>query len=115
MQLFDIPESSSDTWGQPAQTPTLLGEFWADIVPLKGEEMLNVRQIWPTATHTVYLRWLGSSIPVTSDNPNGAILPRMAFKALNGNAILHIVSAINVEYRNRQWKITCEEKIGATA
>ena len=77
--------------------------------------MLNVRQIWPTATHQVYLRWLGSTIAPSTGNPNGQILPRMAFKALNGGAILHIVNANNTEYRNRQWKITCEEKVGATA
>ncbi len=85
------------------------------ITPLKGDEMLNVRQMWPTATHTVEMNWLGSSIPVTATNPNGQILPRMAFKALNGNAILHVVNANNTEYRNRQWEITCEEKVGANS
>ncbi len=115
VELYDRPESSKDTWGQPDQTPTLLGTFWAEIIPLKGAEQLNVRQMWPTATHTVYLRWLGSSIPVTSDNPQAQILPSMSFRALNSMAILNVINSNNTEYRNRRWEITCEEKVGATA
>jgi len=106
VELYDIPESSKDTWGQTDQTPTLLGEYWAEIIPLKGDEMLNVRQMWPTATHQVYMRWLGSDM---------LIQPRMVIKALNNNSFLHVVNANNTEYRNRQWKIACEEKVGASA
>ena len=120
--LYDIPESSKDTWGQPSQTPTPIvnpyaidGSFAADIVPLKGDEMLDVRQMWPTATHTVYMRWLGDSIPVSADNPQREILPQMVLKAVHNNAYLHVVNANNNEFRDRQWVITCEEKVGAIA
>ena len=115
LQLYDVPESTKDTWGQPSQVSTLIGEFWGYVVPLKGDEMLNVRQVWPTATHTVYMRWLGSMIPKTSDNPQGLIVPHMVIVCVLDQSYLHIVSALNVEKRNWQWKLTCEEKIGASA
>ena len=120
--LFDIPESTTDSIGQPSQATVQIsnpnatdGGFWAEVNPLKGDEMLNVRQIWPTATHMVKMKWLGSVIPVTSDNPNGLIMPQMVIKALLDNSYLHIVFANNVEKRNRRWELTCEEKIGASA
>ena len=78
--------------------------------------MLNVRQIWATATHIIMMRWLGSAIPTSSDNPNGWITPDMkAINTGNGSEVYNFVFAENVEMRNRQWKIVAEQKIGATA
>ncbi len=113
VELYDRPEATTDTWGQPSPTPVLIGTFWAEIVPLAGNEMLNVRQMWPTATHTVYILWLGSSISPTDNNPQGEIIPSMTIKARLDNSYLNVINANNTEYRNRQWKITCEEKVGA--
>ena len=110
--LLDIPEATTDSWGQPSQTPTTIGTFWAEVAPLQGSEMLNVRQVWPLATHIVKMRWLGSAIPVTADNPQGLIMPQMVLNLLLDNSFLHVEFAENVEKRNRQWKLVCSEKIG---
>jgi head-tail adaptor len=100
--------------GQPSQSVTTIGSFWADVRPLRGNEQLNVRQIWPTATHIVTMRWLGSMIPKTSDNPAAIIMPQMVLNLALDNSFLHVLFADNVEKRNRQWVLTCEERIGGT-
>lgn len=118
--LFDIPESSTDSWAQPSLAPTQIsssasdGAFAAEVRPLRGNEILNTRQIWPTATHIVKLRFLWSAIPKTPDNPNGLIVPQMKLQVLLDNSILNILFADNVEKRNHEWVLTCEEHINAT-
>lgn len=100
--------------GQPSQAQVTIGSFWAEVRPLRGDEQLNVRQIYPTATHIVTMRWLGSLIPVTADNPQGLVMPQMVLQLALDNSFLHILFADNVEKRNRRWELTCEERIGGT-
>lgn len=110
LQLYDVPETSQDALGQASQSATLLGTFWGESRMLRGNEQLNVRQIWPTATHQVTLRWLGSAIPAGPNNPNGLIIERMYLVDTLDGARLNILNANNVEKRNRRWVLTCEEK-----
>ena len=109
--LQDIPELNQDTYGQPSLAPAEICRIWAEVIPLQGDEMLNVRQIWPTATHTVKCRWLGTLIPTSKTNPSGQILPRMRFQVMSDGSYLNILFADNVEKRNRQWVLRCEEKV----
>lgn len=125
--LWDTPESAIDSWGQPSQAATQIvnasasdGGFSFAIRPLKGDEMLNVRQLWPTATHIIKSRWLGSVIPRTPDNPNGVFAPNMKLIGVTSplvaqGDVYNIVFADNPDKRNRQWILTCELKIGATS
>ena len=113
--LYDIPESAADSYGQPSQARTLIGTYWAEVRPLRGNEQLNVRAVWPQASHIVSMRWLGSAIPATADNPAGWIVPSMVLNLGLNNSYLHIDFAENVENRNRMWQLTCQEKIGAIA
>ena len=109
-----MPETSVDTFAQPSISPTLIGTFWAEVRPLKGDEMLNVRQIWATATHIITMRWLGSAIPSSTDNPNGIVIPEMKFINVADGEVYNVLFAENVEKRDRQWKITAAMKSGAT-
>lgn len=118
LALFDVPESTVDSFGQPSQAQVFIGNFHVSVRMLQGNEMLNVRQMWPTATHILGMRWVGSAIPATANNPGGLVIPDMKF-TLTKNGILirvfNIVAAKNVEERNREWEITAEEKVGATS
>ena len=109
--LQDIPETTLDSYGQPSLGAIEIGRFWAEVRPLRGNEQLNVRQIWPTATHLVHMRWLGSVIPISSTNPAGLILPRMRLQLLSDGTLLNILFADNIEKRNRTWELTCDEKV----
>ena len=113
--LLDVPEATVDSYGQPSQAATAIATVWAEVRPLRGNEQLNVRAVWPTASHLVNLRWLGSLIPASAGNPNGLILPRMKLRLGLDASILNILFADNVEKRNRSWQLTCEEKVGATS
>ena len=120
--LYDVPEAATDSWGQPSNDPVQIvntsasdGGFWMEVRPLRGQEMLNVRQIWPLATHIVHSRWLGSMIPTSSDNPNALLMPQMKIKLILDNSILNIEFADNVEKRCRMWELTCSEHVGATS
>ena len=108
VELYDIPETTFDSYRQPQQATTLIGTFWAEVRPLSGREALNVKQVWATATHKVSMRWLGSSI---------AIQPRMKLVITKppGTRTLNILEALNNEERDREWQLTCEEHINATS
>lgn len=109
--LYDVPEATRDSYGQPSQAATEICSFWAEVRPLAGNEQLNVRAIWPTATHKVKCRWLGSLIPTSSGNPNAQILPRMYLSLDLDGSRLDVLFANNVEKRNRGWELTCEQKV----
>ena len=118
LQLYDVPEATIDSFGQPSQTTNFIGSFHAEVRMLQGNEMLNVRQMWPTATHLIRMRWVGSAIPVSADNPGQLIMPDMKLTLTKTGVLIrifNIVSAKNVEERNREWELTCEEKVGATS
>ncbi len=108
--LYDVPATTQDDYGQVAQAPTVIGTYWAEVLPLRGRRLTQIRTTWPMATHTVHLRWLGSAIPVSAANPAGHILPRM-YLVLSDGSRLDITFANNVEKRNRYWELTCEEKV----
>lgn len=109
VQLFDVPETAQDSYGQPSTTGNLIGTFWADVEMLKGAEMLNVRQMWATATHQVTMRWLGSAIPAGPNNPSGLIIERMYLIDVMDGSRLNVLNAKNVDKRNYMWLLTCEE------
>jgi head-tail adaptor len=109
--LYDVPETTRDAYGQPSQAATELCSFWAEVRPLKGNEQLNVRTQWATASHIVKCRWLGSLIPISATNPNGHILPRMYLLCGLDGSRLDVVFANNVEKRNRAWELVAEEKV----
>ena len=125
--LFDVPESttitpSGGTWGQPSQAmvPILCpssadGSFAARVNPLRGNEILNVRQRWATATHKIEMRWLGSSIPFSDDNPQKQLMPQMKLQLVLDKSWLNILFAENIDKRNRAWELICEEHVGASA
>lgn len=115
VRLYDVPEATTDSIGDPSQDAVLIGTFWAFIRPLMGDEILNIRQQWPKASHKAWMRWLGSSIPKTADNPNGWIVPSMKLICEDNSYVLNVLFADRVEMRNRYWILTCEERVGATA
>jgi head-tail adaptor len=119
--LFDVPEATVDSFGQPSTATVQIananasdGGWWAEVTPLRGDEILNVRNQWPTASHIVRMRWLGSSIPTSPDNPNGLLMPQMKLQLLLDNSVLNMLFVDNIDKRNHEFEITCEEHVGST-
>ena len=124
--LFDVPESTTDTWGQPSQVAVAIPNnsasdlaFWLVVKPLSGSEILNVRQQWATATHYLECNWLADSVPISSDNPGngiyGYVMPQMKWKLLKDARIFNVLSAINVDEANVAWRMVAQEHYGATS
>lgn len=111
--LYDIPEATTDEVGQPSQAMTEIGWYWCRSHALRGNEQLNDRQVWPTATHIVEVPWVGI-LPTSTDNPNGLIMPNMVLKLVLDSSWLHILWADNFDKRQRLWRLTCDEHVGAT-
>lgn len=93
---------TADGYNQPIQTWSDVATFWAEVSPLTGNEAVNVKQIWATATHKVRLRYQGSSISFS---------PTRRFVLVKDGRILNIVNANNVEERNRAYEILCQEYV----
>jgi hypothetical protein len=113
--LLDVPESTSDTYGQPVMTATAIGEFYATVIPIlsRGRELLATKQVYPQSTHIVTMGHTGDAIPSTPSNPNGEILTRMKLQRIDNNHILNIITA-EVDPDTRGWVCICEKHEGAT-
>lgn len=100
VDLIDMP----DTFGQPIKAWSTVASFWAEVRPLRGAEVLNVKQVWATATLMVSFRWLGRSI-----RPN----PAQVLRLLPEGRLLNILNVNNLEERNRAYELVCEERVEA--
>jgi SPP1 family predicted phage head-tail adaptor len=91
-----------DTYGQPVQTWQPVQTMWAEVRFLRGQELLNVRQGWATATHIISCRWQGASF---------APSPTMRLLLGKDSRIFNVLAFQNAEERNRQCIFTCEEYV----
>ena len=118
VQLYDVPESTQDSYGQPSLVGVQIvnasaedGCFWARVEPFRGQELTDIRTQWAVATHKVGMLWLGTMIPTTPNNPYRRLLPRMyIIDTLDGTRI-DFLDCQNVEKRNRCWEIVGQEKV----
>lgn len=97
--LQDITETV-DSYGQPIQTWSTIATISAEVRFLRGGELLNVKQNWPTADHLVTCRYQGPTITPS---------PRMRFMLAKDSRIINIITFQNVEERNRSYQFICEE------
>jgi hypothetical protein len=108
--LYDVPGTTLDDFGQPTLTGVFILTIPCAITPLRGRQVRQIQTTWPMAYYEIDVPWLGSAIPATPGNPLGIILPRM-YLILPGNRRLDIVFAADIEDRHRVWHLTCEEKV----
>jgi hypothetical protein len=112
VDLYDVPEATRSSYGQPSQASTLIASnLAAEIEQLSGNELVSIRQtrqILATATHRVKLHYLGPSV---------VIKPRMKFVANTriGVRVLNVLSVDNTWEATNDWICICEERIGATS
>jgi len=96
-----IPDAGPlDAMNQPPTTSTARGEFWAEVEPLEGRELVNARELVATVTHRVRMRNVGPVLPghTLTDVSSGQVL---------------VVNACNrVRQRNEFLAIHCTEQVG---
>jgi SPP1 family predicted phage head-tail adaptor len=94
-------QETIDTYGQPVQSWVDLVTIWAEVRPLRGAEILNIKQTWATASHFVNHRFLGIL------RPN----PKQRYQIQKDFRILNILNVNNVEERNHAYEVICEEYV----
>lgn len=98
------PVSSIDSFGQEIDDWATLATFWARIRPIKGQELLNVKQQQAQLTHVVTFRFQG---------PEVRPVPTMRLRDSRSGRILEIESVVNVNERNSMYECQCVERIEA--
>jgi SPP1 family predicted phage head-tail adaptor len=99
--LQDLVETI-DSYGQPVQSWTDLATFWAEVRPLRGQESLNIRQVFATATTLIKHRYLGPAL-----DPS----PKQRYRLVKDGRIFNVLDPTNVEERNRTIESVCEERV----
>ena len=99
--LQDLVETV-DSYGQPIQSWVDVATFWAEVRPLRGQESLNVRQVWATATTLIKHRYLGPAL-----DPS----PKQRYKLVKDGRIFNVLDPTNVEERNRSIESVCQEYV----
>lgn len=78
-----------DSFGQPVADWITIGTYWAQIVPLRGLELQNARQIKARAEVKIIMRYPGVNI-----GPE--------WRAVYGSRVFGLVDVQNIEAANRR-------------
>jgi SPP1 family predicted phage head-tail adaptor len=73
------------------------GTLWAEIVPLRGGEFVEARQVQPEVTHVITLRYFSDITP--------------KYSVLFGSRRFQILMVTNVEERRREMNLLCREMV----
>lgn len=89
---------TADSFGQPLETWSDVTTAWAEIRPLRSKEAELAKQVYPTATHKVFMRYVAA---VGSDW-------RVVFKG----RVFNINEVLNVNAIGRELRLICSEATG---
>ncbi len=115
-----IPMAANAT-GEPGESFTYVALRWASVRPMSGREYMRAQQPIGEVTHIVRLRWgtdikaitakwelwLGT-VTATVEPVVGTVLTAAAKAACR---VFNIVSAMNIDERNREWEILAREAV----
>ena len=94
IQTFTLEQ---DDFGQQVRSPITLVERWASVEPLRGQELMNARQVQADVTHRVRVR------------KADGVTPKM--QVVFDNRTFEILSVLNIEERGRLVEIYCKESV----
>ena len=91
------PSPSRNSLGETVPGWAAVFDCWASVEPLSGRELWQAAQVQADVTHRVRIRY----------HPGIGPTWIVRYQGLQ----LNILSAINVEERNRQWELLCMEQV----
>ena len=94
---FKAATGAQNAFGESIETWETYATLWAQLEPLRGEELIHARQVTATVSYRIRVRY------------NSSIAP--AHRAVLGSRIFEINSVINVRHRNRELELFCTEVI----
>jgi len=86
--------------GALAKTWTRIGRVWADVTPIRGEELTQAQQLTATVSHRIRLRWSAAGATLTP-----------ADRIKWGGRLFELVSVIDVGERRRELEATAREVV----
>lgn len=92
---LESPSRAPDGGGGATVTWSEVGEIWAGVRPITGDERLRADQVAGRITHTVVIR------------RRADVIPAMRFRA--GSRVLEITAVLDAGRRNRL-RCLCEER-----
>jgi len=98
-QRVTIQEAARTTDGQGGFEEPSWKDFatvWADVKPISSSTRFETAMLWPTASHTVVVRYLTGI--------------RSTMRVVFGQRIFSISGVINEGERNIQQRLICEEQ-----
>jgi SPP1 family predicted phage head-tail adaptor len=99
---LEVLTTETSTVGQPIQTWTSVGSYWAEVVTTGGDLGVNADQLKAILQSKVTMRQTGVSGPT--------IVPGL-HRFLFGSRILTITSVVALDNRNAYWEIGCVEEV----
>jgi SPP1 family predicted phage head-tail adaptor len=90
IQRLSAGSPGQDAGGTPDDGWGALFTCWAEVMPLRGRELVAAQQVHPEVTGTIRIRYR-ADYPLTSKD-----------RAVYDSRIYDILAAINVEERNRE-------------
>ncbi len=98
VQLQALSQTETfDSFGQPIQTWSTVGTYWAEVTPLFGHELVSAKQVKSQASLKIRMRYQGH-VAVSGEN-------RLI---LNGRT-LGLFDVRNIEERNRVYDMIAYE------
>jgi head-tail adaptor len=94
--------TSKDAEGAEIQTPTTFATWYAEMIPLRGTEVIQGAQLDATLTHLFRGRWVSG------------VTPKMTLSyadAVAGTRTFEIARVINVRELNRTLEILATEEV----
>jgi SPP1 family predicted phage head-tail adaptor len=92
----------TDSWGDASKNSVNIGDVWASIQPLEGEEFFGVNQVESKITHRIRFRWQAEL---------AAITPKHRISL--GARTFDIVSVANLHERDREIECMVNEWPGS--
>jgi SPP1 family predicted phage head-tail adaptor len=92
---------AQDGSGAPIENWAPYITVWGSISPLTGRELMAAEQVQANISHTVILRWPGTSYAFDS-----------SMRLLYKGRYFDIQAVINLDERNRTLQLTCTERVG---
>ena len=89
--------ATQDAYGAPTNTWSTFANAWGEITPVSGFERPIANKTESQVTHRIRMHWLARMLPTM----------RISYDSRTFN----IVSLINVDERNREWLLLCQEVI----
>lgn len=93
-------DATADDYGDEIPGWTTVGTYSASVSPLTGREAANAQQVKAEVTHKIVMRYVG------------AIVPTQRF--LWGTRVLSILWVRNIDERNREYEIYCQEVVATS-